>query len=514
MSEIFSSNKRIAKNTIMLYIRMLFSIIVGLYTSRVVLSTLGVEDYGIYGVVGGIISAFSFLNASMAGSTSRFLTFELGKEEKESLKHTFSSSLIIHIGIAMFILLLSETIGLWFLYNKLVIPETRLDAAFWVFQFSVLSMLISVTQVPYNAVIIAHEKMDIYAYIELLHVFLKLGIVYLLLIGDFDKLIFYAALVFAVSFLIAMIYRIYCLNHFIESKFQWIWQPNILKPMLNFSGWDLFGNFSVTITLQGYQFAMNILVGPILNAANNVANTVQGTIKGLSYAVIQAYRPQIIKKYAKGDIEQMELLVFDASKICLIMLFFLSLPCYWEIDYILKLWLVNPPTYTNTLLRISLISLFFNMANIVINIPIHATGHIKELSIYTGICYTLSPFVFYFIVKCGISVYLAYWTIVIINILTLCITIIIVKHLIHEFNVLKLIVGCYIPFIPLIVLDSAIIYLIKQNYSESLIRLFIEIIVSCITISVYAYLVMTTASQRKNISQLIKEKFHKISSIK
>lgn len=512
MTQTSQNNKRIAKNTVMLYVRMLISMVVRLYTSRVVLQVLGVEDYGIYGVVGGIVSAFSFFNASMAGATSRFLTYELGKEDKQSLKDTFASALIIHVGIAFLILLLSETIGLWFLYNKLNIPEIRMEAAFWVFQFSILSMIVTVTQVPYNAVIIAHEKLDIYAYIELLNVILKLVIVYLLVIGDFDKLILYAALVLAVSTLIALIYRIYCLNHYEESKFKWVWKTSILKPMLSFSGWDLFGNFSVTVTLQGYQFAMNMLAGPILNAANNVANTVQGTIKGLSYNVVQAYRPQIIKQYAKGNIEQMELLVYDASKICLIMLLYVSIPCYWEIDYILKLWLVEPPLYANMLLSISLISLIFNMANVVINIPIHATGHIKKLSIYTGFFYTISPFVFYIIAKCGVPIHLAYWTIVFINILTLSITITIVKHCIPVFSTVKLIVRCYMPFIPLIILDSALICFAKSIISESLIRLFLEIVMSCMLISVYAYFIILTASQKEAILKFVKKKCNDVLS--
>ena len=188
--------------------------VVSLYTSRIVLQTLGVEDYGVYGVVGGIVSMFSFLNSTMAGATSRFLTFEMGKGDKERLKATFSSALIIHIGIALLVLILAETVGVWFLNNKLVIPEGRMEAARWVLQFSILGMIVGFTQVPYNATIIAHEKMDVYAYVELIHVFLKLGIVYLLWIGNFDKLILYSFLVFVVGLITAMIYRIYCIRHY------------------------------------------------------------------------------------------------------------------------------------------------------------------------------------------------------------------------------------------------------------------------------------------------------------
>ncbi|MDY4779993.1 MAG: polysaccharide biosynthesis protein, partial [Sodaliphilus sp.] len=217
MQDTTSNNKRIAKNTIMLYIRMFISMVVGLYTSRVVLATLGVEDYGIYGVVGGVVGMMGFLNASMSGATSRFLTFELGKGDKERLAKTFSSALIVHIIIAIVVLILAETIGLWFLCNKLNIPADRMEAAHWVYQFSIFGAMLGITQVPYNASIIAHEKMDVYAYMEILNVTLKLLIVYLLTIGHFDKLKLYAVLTFAVSLIIMMIYRIYCLRHFKES---------------------------------------------------------------------------------------------------------------------------------------------------------------------------------------------------------------------------------------------------------------------------------------------------------
>ena len=252
-----SDNRRIAKNAVMLYVRMFFTMIVGLYTSRVVLNVLGVEDYGIYGVVGGVIGMLGFLNASMSGATSRFLTFELGRGDQKRLADTFSSALIVHMGIALFVLLIAETVGLWFLTHKLVIPAGRMPAAHWVYQMSVLSALIGITQVPYNATIIAHEKMDVYAWVEILHAVLRLLIVYLLTIGNFDKLILYAALGLAVSVFIRMIYRVYCMRHFSESHFHWLWDKSILKPLLNFSGWDLYGNMAFTVRSHVSNFILN-----------------------------------------------------------------------------------------------------------------------------------------------------------------------------------------------------------------------------------------------------------------
>ena len=263
MAESVVSNKRIAKNTIMLYIRMLLSVVVSLYTSRIVLEVLGVEDYGLYGLVGGVVAMFSFLNSTMAGATSRFLTFEMGRGDQERVKSTFSSALIIHIAIALLVLVLSETVGLWYLNNKLVIPENRMYAAHWVLQFSVLGMIVSFTQVPYNAAIIAHEKMDVYAYVELLNVFLKLCIVYLLSIGNFDKLILYAFLVLVVSILIAFIYRIYCIRHYEETKFTMHFDKKISKEIVSFSLYNLLGNMGTVVNTQGTAFVINKFFGLI-----------------------------------------------------------------------------------------------------------------------------------------------------------------------------------------------------------------------------------------------------------
>lgn len=252
---------------------MFLTMVVGLYTSRVVLQTLGVEDYGIYGVIGGIVAMMGFLNASMSGATSRFLTFELGRGDKERLANTFSSALIVHIIIAAIVFVVAETVGLWFLCNKLVIPENRMVAAHWVYQLSILSSMLSITQVPYNSSIIAHEKMDVYAYVEILNVTLKLLIVYLLVIGNFDKLILYAILMFTVSVIIMVVYRIYCLRRFEECKFRLFLDKDYLKPLLSFSGWDLYGNMAFSVRQQGANFLLNMFYGVVLNAAYNIATT-------------------------------------------------------------------------------------------------------------------------------------------------------------------------------------------------------------------------------------------------
>jgi O-antigen/teichoic acid export membrane protein len=390
-----TNNKTIAKNTFFLYVRMLLSILVSLYTTRVVLQTLGVDDYGIYGIVGGIVSMFSFLNASMSGATSRFITFALGKNDEKDVEDTFATALLIHIGISFVILLLAETVGIYFLEYKLVIPEARMEAARFVYQFSVLAMIVQVTQVPYNASIIAYEKMDIYAYVELLNVFLKLGIVYLVLVGNLDKLILYAVLYFLVNLLIAAIYRLYCIKKFNSCRFRLIYRKEKLYPMLSFSGWDLYGNMSYSVNHQGINMLINMFFGVAYNAASSFATSIRGVIETLSSNVIQAFRPQIVKNYAIHNIERMETLMCNSLKFSLLLMMLFSVPVICETQELLLLWLGTVPDCTDIFCQLLLIACIFNLINKIILIGIHATGHIKRISLITGTIYLLELPVIY-----------------------------------------------------------------------------------------------------------------------
>lgn len=507
MSEIqTSSNKRIAKNTIMLYIRMLLSIVVSLYTSRVVLQTLGVNDYGIYGVVGGIVSMFSFLNAAMSGSTSRFLTFEIGKGNAQKLKDTFSSAMLVHVLIALGVFIIAETFGLWFLCNKLVIPEERMFAAHIVYQFSIVSMFFSVTQVPYNATILAHEKMDVYAYVELLNVFLKLGIVYLLVIGNLDKLIFYAALTLAVSIFIAIIYRIYCLYHYEESSFNLVWDKSILKPMLGFSGWDMFGNMSVVAFYQGISFIFNIFFGPALNAANSISLTVQGTIKGFALNVIQAFRPQIIINYAKGEINAVEQYTIMATQYTLILFSFIAIPIYFNAELILKLWLGTVPTYTSAFLKIIMIATLFDLCKNALNIPIHATAKMTFFSISTGCCLLLTIPVMYFSLKLGAEPPLSYAVVIISYSASMLASLYVVKRNIKEFNILRLCKDAYFKYIFYFATTTIVCYhlsmLISNKWIYLGLTLFISILLGCICM----LFLMMTMNDRKKLYSLVASK--------
>lgn len=456
-----NENKRIAKNTVFLYIRMLLSIVISLYTSRVVLQVLGEVNYGIYGLVGSVVAMFTFLNTAMSGATSRFLTHEMAKGNKDKLQDTFNSALIIHIVIALLIFVLAETIGLWFLHNKLVIPEERMFAAGIVYQLSIVSMVITITQVPYNAAIIAHEKMDVYAYVELLNVTLKLIIVYILLIGNFDKLILYAILVLCVSAMIAFIYRIYCIKHYEETHLRFVYKPAIIKPMLSFSLWDLYGNMSVTARQQGTNFILNIFFGVVLNAASGIATMVQGIISGFSGNILQAFRPQIIKTYAVKNYARMETLMSNAIKFALLMLMIISVPLCIEMDYIMELWLGNVPQYAPVFCRILLIMNLLGVINNILTISIHATGKVKKLSFMAGTIALLNLPIIYILFRFFTEKpENAYYVLLCSAALMIVIELLLIRSMIPSLNVIRIAKTCLstilagavsiVPIIPII----------------------------------------------------------------
>ena len=498
MQDTTSNNKRIAKNTIMLYIRMFISMLVGLYTSRVVLATLGVEDYGIYGVVGGVIGMMGFLNASMSGATSRFLTFELGRGDKDRLAKTFSSALIVHIGIAIVVLILAETVGLWFLSNKLNIPAERMQAAHWVYQLSILSAMFGITQVPYNAAIIAHEKMDVYAYVEILNVSLKLLIVYLLCIGNFDKLILYASLMLAVSILIMMVYRIYAIRQFPEAHFHWIWDKTYLRPLLSFSGWDLYGNACVIARQQGTNFLINIFYGVVYNAASGIATTVQGTISGLAFNIILAFRPQIIKQYAKGNVEDMSKLVGNAVCFTTILFGCMSIPLILETHYIMKAWLGVIPEKSEIFCQILLIASFLGLLNNIWNTCIHATGKIKEISIFSGTFFLISLPIIYVVFQFKAPVESAYLVFILSIVFVNVSNLLIIKKKIPKLK-LNFVFLNYIKVIIVLMASYYITSLFKAQMQETFIRLLVDCFICWIIVFASSFIFILNQKQKKSI---------------
>lgn len=313
-SPVSTNNRRIAKNTLLLYFRMLLMIGINLYTSRVILQVLGVEDFGINNVVGGVITMLGFLTGSLAGASSRYITYDLGKGDMEIMKKTFGNILSIHLLLAGLVVVIGETIGLWFMTTQLQIPETRETAAFWVYQFSIISFVLSVISVPYNASIIAHEKMSAFAYISIVDAVLKLLIVYLLLVISYDKLIVYAALFCCIQIFDRIVYSIYCRKHFEETRSKLSFDKKLFKEIFAFAGWTMNGSLAVIGYTQGINVLLNIFFGPAVNAARGIAVQVQNVTRQFCTNFQMALNPQLTKSYATGDYAHMHRLLKVSSK--------------------------------------------------------------------------------------------------------------------------------------------------------------------------------------------------------
>ncbi len=501
-----ASKKRLAKNTFLLYVRMAFSLIVSLYTSRVILQTLGVEDYGIYSVVGGIVVMFKFLNSSMSGATSRFLAFELGKGYSESLKKAFSSAVLAHILIAFIIFFISETIGLWILVYKLNIPENRMFAAHVVYQCSVLSMILKVIQVPYNALIIAHEKFDVYAYVEILHVVLNLGLVFLLVIGNFDKLILYSILVLLLSSFIMLIYRVYCSRSFDESHYVKVEEYSIFKKLLAFSGWDLYGNMSVAVRQQGTNILVNMYLGVAMNAACGIASSVYSHVAAFCNNVITASRPTIVKLYAQSDINGMVSVMSDAAKFSSALFFMIAFPLMMEMDYVLQLWLVSVPYKAVEICRLSLVSHIFMLHNYLMVIGIHATGKIKRISLLTGSVYLLNIVPIYVLLFCGFAIEYVYCSMIVFSILILLSNLYVLKKQIPTFPIYYYAVNSIIKGLLVSLPALLIMFCIEMIMSSSIIRLILQLFFSVSMISIMFYLFVLNKTERSKIKSLISKR--------
>lgn len=378
------NNKRIAKNTLLLYFRMLLTMGVSLYTSRIVLNTLGVEDFGIYNIVGGVVAMFSLLNGSLSAASQRFITFELGKKTERKLTELFSATITIHTIIALIILVLAEIAGVWFLNTKLNIAPERMSAANWVFHCSVLTFVVSVISVPYNASIIAHEHMKAFAYVSIIEVTLKLVIVFLLQLFAFDKLQLYALLILAVSIIIQLIYGIYCRIHFTECRVRFSWDKTLLRKISSFAGWNFIGSSSGVLMTQGVNIVLNLFFGVLVNAAQGIATQVQNAIGGFISNFMTALNPQITKSYASGERDYMMMLLHQGARFSFYLMFFLSLPVLIETETILKIWLKIVPEYAVIFVRLSLILAISQTLSGALITAMLATGDIKRYQMIVG----------------------------------------------------------------------------------------------------------------------------------
>lgn len=383
-TNISDNNKRIAKNTVYLYIRMLVIMVVGLYTSRVVLQVLGESDYGLYNVIGGLLTMFTMISSALQVGTQRFLSFALGEDNSEKLKKIFSISLGLHCIAALVIILLAETVGLWFLNNYLNIPDGRYTAAFWIYQFTIIGFAFTFIQVPFQSCLIAHEKMNVYAYMSIYDVTMKLLMVFILQVINLDKLVTYGALILLIQISSVIIYNIYCTRHFEECTYSITTDKKITKEIISYTGWNLLGGSAYVFSGQGVNILLNIFCGTAVNAARGIANTVNSLVNQFVGNIQIAANPQIVKFYANNELEQLYNLILNNAKIVAYLFLLIAIPISIEIRFVLKIWLGVYPLYTDVFILITFIEFFFRTINQPILYSIHASGQMKWQNIISS----------------------------------------------------------------------------------------------------------------------------------
>ena len=497
--------KRIAKNALFLYFRMIIIMAVSFYTIRVVLDTLGVTDFGLYNLVASFVIIMAFLNNTLTAGTQRFLTFEIGKNDLVKLKQTFSTAMLIHIALAFIILIIGETIGLWFLYEKMNIPVNRFDTAFWVYQLAILSTMISVTQVPYNALIIAHEKMQIFAYISILEAGLKLLIVYLLVLSSYDKLISYAVLMFLVSLFIAFIYRRYTISNYQESHFEFSFDKDIVKSMIHFSGWNIFGSLGSLLSGQGINIILNIFFGPVAVAARAISMQVSGGLSQFVNGFQQAVTPQITKLYASNQINELNNLLYQNSKYAFLLLWFLALPVLMQLEYILNLWLIEVPENTIVFCQLIIIHALIMSLNRPYVMAIHATGNMKQTNVTAGVILLLVLPISYILLDNGFSIITPLIIYMIATILCFMIELYYLKKWINV-SVFGLFKNTLIPVTIISIISIIPVYSIVGLYENSFMKFMMVSFFSMSIVFILIYTIALNSDERVKLKTVIKNK--------
>lgn len=497
---------RIAKNTLLLYVRTFLIMIVTLYTSRVVLKVLGVEDYGTYNVVAGAVAFFSFLNSAMSMATQRFLNVEMVTGNGERLQRTFGMAMNIHLIIGLIVVILSESIGLWLVNRVLNIPSDRLFAANWVFQFVILGMFLKIITVPYNSVILAHEQMSAYAYISILEVLLQLGLVFALTLFEIDKLILYGGLMFCVTFVIFLIYKIYVNIKYKESKFILIWDNSIFKEMAGFLGWNVCGQLAQIFTTQGVNMVVNVFYGVVLNAAMSIQNQVTSAITMFVQNFQTSFRPQITKSYAANELSEMKSLVIKASKMSFYLLYIISVPILFNIDIILKVWLDTVPEYTAIFCKLVIWFSYLEAMGMPLMMAIMASGKNRDYQIFVSIVISLNLLLVWLFFKMGFPPETVFYIKIALAIFTLLVRLLFAKRQAY-LPILGFMKGAIAPCIWVILITQPL-FLLLHNCCGNIIKdvsltFILEIIILCVI-----YYVGMNRSERffiqKSINKIVK----------
>lgn len=503
-----SANKTIAKNTIFLYFRMMLTMIISLYTSRVVLQVLGVDDYGIYQAVGGIVGFLSFLNNALSTGSSRFITYGLGENNPQKIKNIFSTTLSAHICLALLIAVLAETVGLWFLHNKLVIAPDRLNAAEFVFHLSILTAFFSLTQVPYNASIIAHEKMGIYAYVSIIEASLKLLIVYLLNIGDIDKLKLYALLLCLIHVGIVLYYNIYCTRHFEETKFRFYFDRKLFKEIASFSGWSLFANAAIALNNQGVLVLLNMFFSPAVVAARAISLQVNTAANQFVANFQTAANPQIVKRFAAKDYEGSKQLLLQTTKFSFYLMLLLSLPICLGAKQLLVIWLKNVPEYTVIFLQLVIIQSLFCVFDTSFYRALYAKGRLKENALISPTLGFIQFPIVYILFKLGFSpVALSWASLIMYAIVGMVVKpILIVKIVDYRWSD---IFSVFIPCLRVVICATPIPLLIYFYFNDASIVSFILIVLTSVASVILAtWFTGMDKMMKRKVVDLIKSKLN------
>lgn len=503
------NNKRIAKNTLFLYFRSLIIMTISIYTSRVVLKALGIEDYGIYNIVGGFVGMFSMISSCLVNASQRFISFEMGKD-KPQMQKVFGCTITIHLLLAFLLLIVFETFGLWFLNVKLNIMVSRLFAANVVYQCSIITFCCNILSIPFNASIVAHEKMSAFAYISIYEVVAKLLIVYVLWVIDADKLILYAILMLSVTFSLQAIYVLYCKVKFDECRsHSLLIDKEYFKSIISFTGWNFIGSTAAILVTQGINILINLFFGVALNAARGIAEQVNNAINQFIGNFMTALNPQITKSYAAGEYEYANLLMVKGAKYATLIFWLLSLPVYIKADYILDIWLVKVPPYAPIFLKLAIIYSIFQTLSNTLYIGMLATGNIKKYQMTMGILYIASFILCYVLFYLGLGPEWGYLSTIIALFIGVFVRLYLLGQMIPNFSITFYLKEALFKSISVIIISyfiiSKITTLIGTNTFVSLILTIVE---SFTCVIILALLFALNCKERKMLkSQILKIKY-------
>jgi O-antigen/teichoic acid export membrane protein len=483
--------------------------LVSLYTVRIVLNTLGTTDYGIYNVVGGIVTMFSFLSGTMGSASQRFFAFELGKKDYVRLKQIFGLTFLIYIGIAILILLLAETIGLWFLNTQMNIPLGRMEVANWVYQFSVFSFIMTVITIPYNASIIAHENMKMYAYVGIIEVILKLIVAYMLGQFLFDKLKLYAVLTFFTTLIITFIYYTYCKKRYKECSFNFYLDYSdrkLIGSLILYSGWNIIGSIAMILKNQGINILLNIFYGPVVNTARAISSQIYGVLVQFVTNLYSSSKPQITKYYAQSDMESMWKLVFSSTKFSYFLFMIMSIPFFFEIEFILKLWLNNIPQYTPWITRLILIGFMLEALSNQLITTLQAANKLKEFQLYSVSILLLNLPISFILLKIGASPYIPFVISIIITIIYMIPQVIITKK---EVNLpTKLYLKEILKLLLVTLLSVIAPYFLYKIMDSGIIRLITVVIISLFSSIIFIWNIGLDSQEKIVITNFSKKRIY------